>query len=112
MYYSCWYLNDIHGSFNCRGLTHAEQNHASIVCHLGSGGNFSIAEHLKLLIERQVRQSKIKSENKIRSCQLRRSFKSSKPGVKGENKNQARKYLSPFAFKELFKVESKKNLQN
>eukprot|EP00957_Ditylum_brightwellii_P054374 4120014-Ditylum_brightwellii.AAC.1 len=37
MYYSRWYLNDIHGSFDCRGATHAEQNHASIECHLGSG---------------------------------------------------------------------------
>eukprot|EP00957_Ditylum_brightwellii_P015743 1186774-Ditylum_brightwellii.AAC.1 len=70
MYYSCWFLNDIHGSFDCKGSTHTEQNDASIVCHLGSGGNFSIAEHLKLLIEMQVTQSKNKSENEIRSCQL------------------------------------------
>eukprot|EP00957_Ditylum_brightwellii_P088554 6744507-Ditylum_brightwellii.AAC.1 len=34
---SRWYLNDIHGSFDCKGSTHAEQNHASSICHLGSG---------------------------------------------------------------------------
>eukprot|EP00957_Ditylum_brightwellii_P094552 7200730-Ditylum_brightwellii.AAC.1 len=72
MYYSRWYLNDIDGSFDCKGSTHTEQSHTSIVSHLGNGGNFSVAEHLKLLIERQVQQGKVKSENEIRSRQLSR----------------------------------------
>eukprot|EP00957_Ditylum_brightwellii_P212073 15366932-Ditylum_brightwellii.AAC.1 len=91
MYYSCWYLNEIEGSFGCKGSTYMDQNHASIVSHLGNGGNFSIAEHLKLLIERHIQQGKVRPENQIRSHQLQRGFKPQKPGVKGENENEARK---------------------
>eukprot|EP00957_Ditylum_brightwellii_P206978 15350887-Ditylum_brightwellii.AAC.1 len=75
---------------DCKGSTHAEQNHASIVSHSRNGGNFSIAEHSKLLIERQVQQDKVRSENKMRSYQPQRGFKSQKPGVKGEHENEAR----------------------
>eukprot|EP00957_Ditylum_brightwellii_P182969 13936531-Ditylum_brightwellii.AAC.1 len=85
MYYSCWYLNDIDGLFDSKGSTPEKQNHAHIVRHLDNRGNFSIAEYLKLLIERQVRQGKARSENEMRSHQLQRSFKSQKPSVKGMN---------------------------
>eukprot|EP00957_Ditylum_brightwellii_P025743 1947741-Ditylum_brightwellii.AAC.1 len=33
--------------------THADQNHTRILCHLGNRCTFSIADHLKVLIEMQ-----------------------------------------------------------
>ena len=110
-YYSQWYLNKIEGNFGCKGSTHAEQNHSSITAHLGQGGNFSIVEHIKVLIERQVRLGKQRRELELKNNQTRKRFKSAKAGHRGLIETEAKKVLSTYAFEKLFKAEARKNLQ-
>eukprot|EP00957_Ditylum_brightwellii_P095784 7297855-Ditylum_brightwellii.AAC.1 len=66
-YYSLWYLNGIKGTFGCKGSTNTEQNHSSITAHLGQGGKCSVAEHMKVLIECQVRLGKQRRELELKN---------------------------------------------
>jgi hypothetical protein len=52
-YYSGYYVRRIPGNLKMMGDAPAEQNHASVVAHLGKGASWSIPEHVRQLIERQ-----------------------------------------------------------
>jgi hypothetical protein len=62
-YYAGYYLHTvIGGSLGKNGDTTAEQNHSSVVSYLGDGGNFSIAEQVKALLERH--QDRVRKKTK------------------------------------------------
>ena len=50
-YYKKWSLLTMEGNFGFDGSVSAEQNHASVESHLGNGGNFCIAEKIKLMVD-------------------------------------------------------------
>jgi hypothetical protein len=54
LYYAGYYLHStvLVGSLGKNGDSTAEHNHSSVVAYLGDGGNFSIAEQVKALLER------------------------------------------------------------
>jgi hypothetical protein len=51
-YYSGHILHDMEGSLGKKGDSHAEQNHSSIVAHLGKGGTLNLAEQVCGLLNR------------------------------------------------------------
>jgi hypothetical protein len=51
-YYSGHILNDMEGSLGKKGDSHAEQNHSSIVAHMGKGGTLNLAEQVCALLNR------------------------------------------------------------
>ena len=51
-YYTKLSLLTIEGKSGFGGSVSAEQNHASVAAHLGKGGNFCIAKHIKLMEDR------------------------------------------------------------
>jgi hypothetical protein len=64
-YYAAWYLWTIQGNLMLNGLVPAEQNHSSVVAHLGKGANWGVAEHLSHMLKRQIHltNSQIQIEN-------------------------------------------------
>jgi hypothetical protein len=68
-YYAGYVLNDMEGSLGKHGDSHAEQNHSSIVAHLGNGGNLNLAEHVCQLPEFGTRKRFCKGEI-LRMCNL------------------------------------------
>ena len=51
--YALYELRKIEGNRYLKGSSHAEQNHASSVAHLGKGAMWEIAEHITNLLERE-----------------------------------------------------------
>ncbi len=51
-YFSGHVLNEMEGSLGKKGDSHAEQNHSSIVAHLGKGGTLNLAEQVCGLLNR------------------------------------------------------------
>jgi hypothetical protein len=51
-YYSGHILNQMEGSLGKKGDSHAEQNHSSIVSHMGKGGTLNLAEQVCGLLNR------------------------------------------------------------
>jgi hypothetical protein len=51
-YYSGYILNRMEGSLGKKGDSHAEQNHSSIIAHLGQGGTLNLAEQVCGLLNR------------------------------------------------------------
>jgi hypothetical protein len=93
-----WHLNDLDGNFNFNGSVPAEQNHSSIAAHMGCGGNFAIAEHVKALVDRQIHLAKQRKSADDRLHSASERHKSSKAGSRGRDENAAQRVLSNFAF--------------
>lgn len=110
-YYTKWHLMITEGTFGFSGSVPAEQNHASIVAHLGRGGNLCIAEHIKLLVERQLHLAKIRQKNDnnlyLQICQ----FKSNLAGQRAINQKKARETLSSYMYYK-FCNQAKTNMQS
>ena len=53
-YYSRYHISTIFENLGYKGSVPSEQNHASNIAHIGQGGNFSIAEHIKKLYDGQI----------------------------------------------------------
>ena len=83
-YYTKLSLLTMEGKFGFGGSVSAEQNHSSVTAHLGNGGNFCIAKHIKLLADQQVHLAKvcISEEDKLPSTIDQ--FKSNKVVLRGE----------------------------
>ena len=97
-YYAGYYLTSIaEGSLGKQGDTPAEQNHSSVVAHIGKGGTFQIVEQCKSLLERQQTRTRLKlsRENDL-SMDIHR-YKSKLSGPEGHADNEACKHLSRFA---------------
>ena len=99
-YYAGYYLNDVsEGSLGKMGDAPAEQNHSSIVSHIGGGGTMQISEQIKALLERQAERSRVRStmDNNLR---VRISgYRSTFRGHEEAADNLACKHLSAFAHK-------------
>lgn len=109
-YYSKWYLVEMEGHFNFNGSVPAEQNHSSVAAHLGRGGNFEIAEHIKALVDRQVHFAKERKNHTDKLKSTIERFRSSLAGQRGRNEQEARKSLSLFGFNK-YQNEARANLQ-
>ena len=88
------------GNFGFFGSVSAEQNHASVAAHLGKGGNFSIAEHTKLLADRQIHLAKVRRTEEDKLLSMIEQFKSNKVGLRGEDESKARKCLTSYMYKQ------------
>ena len=97
-YFSSWKVKQIPGNLFCKASTSAEQNHSSVVAHLGKGANLSIAEHINALTERQVHLQKIRRTKNAKRRLQRKSYRSSRAGEQGSNDVAAAKALSGYAF--------------
>ena len=86
------------------GSAPAEQNHSSVVAHLGKGANWGVAEHISHMLKRQIHLTKARREKENSRFVQTHRFKS-KLGMDDET---AKKSLSKFAYEELFTKEFRK----
>jgi hypothetical protein len=100
-YYASWYLRKICGNLMLTGSAPAEQNHSSVVAHLGKGANWGIAEHLSHMLKRQNHLTKLSQEKENSRFVLTHRYKS-KLGMDDE---MAKKSLLAFAYDQLFAKE-------
>jgi hypothetical protein len=102
-YYAGYCLFQLEGSLGRQGDSHAEQNHASIVAHLGKGGNFDLEEQVQKLIEphqAKVRQRmNANSDLTIRINRFSSSFRTPQDKIIDE---KAHSSLSSHAYKTFF----------
>ena len=109
-YFSCWKLRTIEGNLFCKGSVTAEQNHASVVAHLGQGGNLSIAEHITALTQRQCHLNQLRQKKENEKRLLRAKASSARAGQMGINDVEAKKTLSSYAWT-LYYKETQTELQ-
>ena len=114
-YYAGYRLHELEGSLGKQGDSHAEQNHASIVAHLGRGGTFDLAEQVHKLMERH--QVKVRQRMNLNSDLIIRIHKYASPYRTPNDKSNdelAHAALSSFAHKTYFKhgFEHSRRLQN
>ena len=108
-YYSQWWLSRQEGHLMYRGSVAAEQNHASIHSRLGEGGNFSIVEHIQLLMKRQQDLTTERTALETKHLTLIDSYKSRQfPDSESSSADvHARQSFTGYAYKELFLREFK-----
>jgi hypothetical protein len=110
LYYENYYLHTVlGGSFGKNGGSTAELNHSPVVAYLGDGGNFSIAEQVKALLERhqdRVRKKTKQDQNLMVSIDR---YKSPLPhGYQVTEDLKAKKALSAHAHKHFFLKSQKR----
>ena len=93
-YYTKWILLTMESNFGFGVSVSAEQNHASFAAHLGKGINLCIAEHIKLLEDRQSHLAKVRQTEGYKLLSMIDQFKSNKVELRGENESKARKVMS------------------
>jgi hypothetical protein len=101
-YYAGYYLRAIEGNLELKGSVPAEQNHASIVAHLGKGANWSVVEHTSQLCNRQAHMARKFRELDNRLHVGVSRYKSDYVGSKKINDELAKKSLSDWAYTKLF----------
>jgi hypothetical protein len=101
-YYAGYHLRQMNGNLKMMGSAPAEQNHSSISMHLGHGANWSVAENIRQLIERQQTLEKSFShyDNKLYTTNL--NFRSDLVGRDKYNEEAAKRNLTKYAFDNLF----------
>jgi hypothetical protein len=104
-HFAGWYLRKIEGNLHLNGSVPAEQNHASVAAHLGSGASWSVVEHVVMLHKRQVHLTQIRRTKDIKSYVGTVKYKSSLRDQAGYDDEAAKKQLSRWAYKCLFQVE-------
>jgi hydrogenase maturation factor len=87
------------------GSAPAEQNHSSVVAHLGKGANWGVAEHLSHMLQRKIHLTRLCQEKGNSQFVLTHRYKS-KLGINDET---AKKSLSTFAYDQLFTQEFHKS---
>jgi hypothetical protein len=75
----------------------AEQNHVSVVAHLGKGANWGVAKHLSHMLKRQIHLTKLRRE-KDNSCFVSTHRYISKIDIDDET---AKKSLSKYGYDQL-----------
>ena len=109
-YFSCWKIRTVEGNLFCKGSVPAEQNHASVVAHLGRGGNLSISEHITALTQRQCHLNQLRQKQENQRRLFRAKSSSTRAGQTGINDVCARKCLSSYAWN-LYYKETQTELQ-
>jgi hypothetical protein len=101
-YYGGFFLLHTLGNLGLLGSVPAEQNHASIVAHLGEGASWEISQHIQHLMNHQKELTKQRTEKEnTQFCSTLR-YKSTKCGQQGKDDEEAKKTLSNFAYQKLF----------
>lgn len=102
-YYAGYYIRQITGNLEIKGDVSSEQNHASVVAHLGeSGGGWSIMAHICELIKRQAEhQKQMKKKDDELHCSYT-GYVSKHSGRRGTDDIEAKKSLSVYAYKRLY----------
>jgi hypothetical protein len=101
-YYAGYFLSGIQGNLGLLGSVPAEQNHASIVAHLGDGASWDIATQIQQLMNRQkeLTKQRTEKENSLYCSSLH--YKSSKNGQSARDDQEAKKILSNYAYQKIF----------
>ena len=101
-YYAGYYLTQLEGNLGMLGSSPAEQNHASIVAHLGKGASWSIAEHITQLFKRQefINAKEEQQMNDYYVSTYR--YKSMYSNQYGQDDVNARKLLTEYAHDNFF----------
>jgi hypothetical protein len=105
-------LRAIMGNLGKKGSTSAEQNHSSIVAHLGRGASWSLQEQIVRLIDCQDTQSRKKAnallDYEVKQCRL---YRSDLPNpVHASDDESAKACLSKWAFEKLWRKSHKISL--
>jgi hypothetical protein len=101
-YYGGFFLLHTSGNLGLLGSCPAEQNHSSIVAHLGEGASWEIAAHIQHLMNRQKELTKQRTEKENSHFCSTLHYKSSKRGQERKDEEAAKKTLSNYAFQKLF----------
>ena len=101
-YYGGFFLLHTMGNLGLLGSCPAEQNHSSIVAHLGEGASWEIAQHIQHLMNRQKELTKQRTEKENSQYCSTIHYKSSKRGQERKDEETAKKTLSNYAFQKLF----------
>ena len=104
-YYAGWYLRKIPGNLMVNGSVAAEQNHASVVAHLGKGANWGVAEHISHMLKRQIHLTTLRRQKENSRFVLTHRYKS-KLGMEDQT---AKKSLSAFAYDNLFTTDLRRS---
>jgi hypothetical protein len=104
-YYAAWYLRTIPGNLMLNGAVPAEQNHSSVVAHLGKGANWGVAEHLSHMLQRQIHLTKLRREKDNSRFVSTHRYKS-KIDIDDET---AKKSLSKYGYDLLYKIEYRRS---
>ena len=107
-YYSGHTLSAIEGNLGLKGSAPAEQNHSSIVAHLGDGASWSIAKQVSELIERQQQLEKKSAEWEARLYVKWLTYTSDLSGQCKHDDECARKKFTEFAYTDIFCVIRKR----
>lgn len=102
-YYAAWYLRKIEGNLLLAGSVPAEQNHSSTTARLGKGAAWSVVKHVERLIARQQDIMKQRREEDNRLYVFADRYKSDLNGPNKGPDELARKELSQYGFKELYR---------
>jgi hypothetical protein len=105
-YYGGFFLLHTMGNLGLLGSCPAEQNHSSIVAHLGDGASWEIAQHIQHLMNRQKELTKQRTEKENSQFCSTLHYKSSKRGQERKDEEAAKKTLSNYAFQKLFMRKS------
>jgi hypothetical protein len=101
-YYGGFFLAFVEGNLGLLGSVPAEQNHASIVAHLGDGASWDIANQIQHLMNRQKELTKQRTEKENAHFCSTIHYKSSKKGQEQKDEEEAKKTLSNHAYQKLF----------
>ena len=102
-YYAGYYLRQYRGNIGVNGDASSEQNHASIVAHLGNSANgWSIMDHICHLVKRQAEHTKIKKKRDDEWHCRAHGYTSKEIGQRGVDDTAAKKALSSYAYNELY----------
>ncbi len=64
--FSGYILENIEGNLQRHGSAHVEQNHSSIVSHLGCGASWNLEDQVHKLLQRQDLLQKRKNEDRLK----------------------------------------------
>jgi hypothetical protein len=101
-YYGGFFLRQVLGNLGLLGSVPAEQNHASIVAHLGEGATWEIAQQIQHLMDRQKELTKQRTEKENSQFCSTIHYKSTRRGKERKDEEEAKKTLSSYAFQKLF----------
>jgi hypothetical protein len=101
-YYAGYFLSNVLGNLGLLGSVPAEQNHASIVAHLGEGASWEIAQQITQLMNRQKELTKQRTEKENSLYCSTLHYKSSKRGQSAQDDEAAKTLLSNYAYQKLF----------
>ena len=97
-YYSSYYTRAIHGNLRLFGSVPAEQNHGSIVSHLGNGAMWDIWEQLKKLCQRHQHHCDLEAKEEAKLTVLSHRFTSTFADELANEDINAKQSLSAYAY--------------